>query len=562
MILVSFLFLAIRPAVHAQLVETNIAKGKATFGDVAFNAPTSRGVDGIDGTVDPGNWTHADYPNSAVPYPGEVDVAPNPYWEVDLGSAYDLTKIQLVDRVDCCDPHRLNGSTITLFDEAGSPIGSSILVDGLATNNPAETAVMDFNNAGAGWTGVARIRIDGLASNQYFQFSEFRAFSMQPAALPNAALGATVTTSGPTWPNQGAEKITDGDLTTQSHPQAELGTLGFTYSIDLGKEYQLEEILIHNRADGCCPERLSNYRVSLHDDDGSGLPGALVWTADVRTDGSNSGSNGIDRLTPDLDADGVFKGRHIMVENLSDDPYSPQIAELEALTLDEIPVPRVNLALGAVAGYFDAGGVGVPTWNGLPASNVTDGSKGSISHPLDEISDGYYLEIDLGSMQSVGTVEVTGRLDACCVDRLEDAKLELLDDGKNVVFSQIMSGQVTTTQVFEAPGGATAQFVRITNANGASYGPQIADVMVYAPSGDQQLIVELESALPSSGMVTLTFNSASGATYLISASSSLEDGSWAEIIDSVASQGELTSITITDTAGIGQPRRFYRVERE
>ncbi|YCM43969.1 discoidin domain-containing protein [Verrucomicrobiaceae bacterium 227] len=556
------LMLAIPAMASAQLEEVNVALSKPTFGDVAFGASTGRGNDGIDGTSDSGNWTHADYPTSAVPYPGEIAVAPNPYWEVDFGEEFDLTRIQLVDRVDCCDPQRLNGSTITLFDALGNEIGTPISVEGLAVSNPANTAVVDFDNGGAGWTGVARIRIDGLATNQYFQFSEFRAFSMQIPPLPNAALGATVTASGPTWSGQGPEKITDGDLENQSHPLADAGTLGFTYTVDLGQVFRLEEILIYNRADGCCPGRLSNYRVSLHDDDGNGLPGDAVWTADLRTDGSHSGTSGVDSLTAELDPDGVFSGQYIVVENLSDSEYNPQIAELQALTLDAVPEPLVNYAKDALAGYFNGDGVSVEAWGPSPASNVTDGQKGTHSHPLDELSTGYYLEIDMGEVVSVGSVEVTGRLDACCTDRLEDALLELLDADKQVVHSQVMAGQVTTSQIFELSGSSDARFVRITNSNGTGYGPQVAEVRVFAPVGDKNIVVQVQSVDPSTGMVSLAFNSAAGKTYAIFGSSTLQEGNWAGIVDNVASQGEETVSSFKDTFAIGETRRFYRIERE
>ncbi|MDA7888485.1 discoidin domain-containing protein [Akkermansiaceae bacterium] len=556
--LIPSLLIAIFPQAMGQLVEVNVAELKPTFGDTAYGAPTSRGNDGIDGIGDSMNWTHANYPTSGVPYPGEVDVAPNPYWQVDLGGSFDLTRIQLVDRVGCCDPQRLNGSTITLFDDVGGAIGSPVLVDGLALSNPAETAVVDFDNGGAGWTGVAAIRIDGLTANQYFQFSEFRAFSLQPQ---NAALGAVVTASGPTWGGQGPENMTDGSYLTQSHPQADFGTLGFTYSIDLGQPFNLEALHIVNRS-GCCPERLSNYRVSLHDDDGAGLPGALVWTADVRTDGSHSGQGGIDRLTDDMDADGVFTGRHIVIENLSDEAYNPQIAEVEALTLDELLERPVNFAQGALAGFFNSVGTPVGAWNGDPASKVTDGLKGTFSHPLDQVSADYYLEIDMGSLVTVGSVAVTGRSDACCLDRLENARLELLDEGMNVVFSQVMAGQVSATQTFEIAGSVGARFVRIHNTNGAGYGPQVAEVEIFAPAGSDELVAEIESVVPASGEVTLSFNSVLGVNYVIFSSATLEEGSWLEVADSVDSEGSVTTTTVIDSFGIGAARRYYRIERE
>jgi hypothetical protein len=554
----SFFFLI--PLANAEMAEVNVAQAKPTFGDTAFNAPTSRGNDGIDGTTNAGNWTHADFPTSAVPYPGETVPAPNPYWQVDLGESFDLTRLELVDRVDCCDPSRLNGSTITLFDVNGIAIGAPIAIEGLPASNPAETATLEFDNGGAGWTGVSAIRIDGAPTNQYLQFSEFRAFSLQEV-LNNVALNAPVVASGPTWGGQGPGRINDGSPTTQSHP-ADGPTLGFTYSIDFGADYPLEEIVILNRSDGCCPERLTNYRVSLHLDDGAGAPGAMVWTADLRTDGSNSGVSGRDTLTPDLDPDGTMTGRHLVIENLSDDPYNPQIAEVEALTAVELPEGPENLALGAAAQFYDSFGSPVPSWGGFPASFTTDGIRSTVSHPLDQATADYYLEVDMGEMKPVGTVAVTGRTDNCCPDRLEDARLELLDAESNVVFSTVMTGQVTTTQDFLLPGTVMARYVRITNANGTGYGPQVGEIEVYGAAASNELTVSLDSVDPSTGAMSLSFNSSPGQTYAVFGSSSLEEDSWAGVIDNVSSQGETTIISFTDPFAVGVAQRFYRVERE
>ena len=337
----TLLCLALSPILtNAQLVSTNVALFKPTAGDSAFGAPTARGNDGTDGAGDAGNWTHADYPTSAVPYPGEFDLAPNPFWQVDLQGSFDLTRIEIVDRVGCCDPNRLNVSTITLFDDTMTQVGDPVLVDDLFPASFADEATLTFDNNTLGWSNVAHIRVDGDEFNQYFQFSEFRAFSDQQPGLPNAALGREVTASAATWGGQPPANITDGDFNTQSHPLADFDTLGFTYTVDLDQTYNLETLLIYNRRQAnCCPERLTNYRVSLHDDDGTGAPGAPLWKADIRTDFSDSGVGGIDTLTADLDPAGTFAGQFIVVENLSDDPYNPQIAEIEALTRDAVIPP-------------------------------------------------------------------------------------------------------------------------------------------------------------------------------------------------------------------------------
>ncbi|MCA9201160.1 MAG: lamin tail domain-containing protein, partial [Planctomycetales bacterium] len=144
----------------------------------------------------------------------------------------------------------------------------------------------------------------------------------------NIAVGAQAVASGPLWTGFVPERIVDGDRTTISHPASPVRT--FEYSINLGEESQFDRIEIYNRADGCCPERLTNYRVSIHDDD-EGEIGPAVWSADIRTDGSNSGARGVDVITPELDPTGDFGGQHIVIAKIEENStnYWPQIAEVE-----------------------------------------------------------------------------------------------------------------------------------------------------------------------------------------------------------------------------------------
>jgi len=382
------------------------------------------------------------------------------------------------------------------------------------------------------------------------------------SAQVNAALGALVTSSAATYGGQVAANLTDGNLANQSHPLAEFDTLGFTYTVDLGQAFNLDEIVLWNRT-GCCPERLSNYRVSIHPDDGAGMPAPAVWTTDVRTDGSNSGDAGSDSLTGDLDPDGTFAGRFITVENLSNEAYNPQIAELQAFTNDEVPEPPVNLALNAPAGFFTAEDLAVEAYGGLPASNATDGVSATITHPADMVSADYYLAVDLGSETVIGSIAITGRIfrDECCPERLEDATLELLDDGLNLVSSQVLAGQVTTTQTIEFPAAPSARYIRVVNSNGADYGPQIGEIEVYAPVGPGTPFTITAFATDTvTGDASLTFNSNPGASYSVFGSNSM-GAFWAEINDSVPSDGEETTYDFTDLELIGQPRRFYQVRR-
>jgi len=151
---------------------------------------------------------------------------------------------------------------------------------------------------------------------------------MTAADVVNLALNQPVDASGPSWGTFTPALLTDGNPQTFSHPLAGSDTEGFYYEVDLGGTFTLDHILLRNRADGCCPERLSNYDVEIYGDR-EGETGDLNWSARLRADGSHSGAGGVDTVTGGLDADGRFAGRFLRIVNRSNAPYSPQVAEVE-----------------------------------------------------------------------------------------------------------------------------------------------------------------------------------------------------------------------------------------
>ena len=144
----------------------------------------------------------------------------------------------------------------------------------------------------------------------------------------NLALDKPVATSGPTYSGLLASALTDGDPATFSHPLASAGTLNYYFEIDLGRSYKIDRILIRNRNDGCCPERLTRYGVELYADQGGEL-GVLNWTVTLRANNSNSGVGGVDTLRATNSAAGSFQGRFVRIVNRSGSGYNPQLAEVE-----------------------------------------------------------------------------------------------------------------------------------------------------------------------------------------------------------------------------------------
>ncbi len=334
--------LAAVPAADAAIAYTtgsvNVALGKPTAGDTAFSAPTSRGNDGVNGNADNNNWTHADYPTSATPYPGEAANAPNPYWEVDLQGSFDLDNIVLTDRVGCCDPSRLDGSIITFFGAGGAIVGTHTLTGVLGSGGQS----FDLNNGGAGWMGVERVRIDGVNAGtpiQYFQFSEFEAFSLlsTPINWAQGAVGSFYNSSGTavnSWfgaPNN-VTRITDGNASDNSldHPQDQ-ASAGYYYEVDLGQELFVDSFDLTGRV-GCCQDRLEDFTIEIFDANHT-LTNTIPVSGQV-TSTANFGA-------------GDVRGQYFRITNSNGANYGPQIAELEVYG---VMVPEPSAALLSLAG--------------------------------------------------------------------------------------------------------------------------------------------------------------------------------------------------------------------
>src|SRR6266536_4226941 len=136
------------------------------------------------------------------------------------------------------------------------------------------------------------------------------------AVLVNVALDAPAYVNGPLYNSDAIARLTDGLRNQQIHSGV-TPPAGFAYWIDLGKSYTLTSIKIWPRQDGLSPERLSNVRVSVHNDDGLDNIGDEVWHADLFTDGSNPGStNGAMVTVLAGMGSGTFAGRWVKLTAL------------------------------------------------------------------------------------------------------------------------------------------------------------------------------------------------------------------------------------------------------
>lgn len=331
-------------------------------------------------------------------------------------------------------------------------------------------------------------------------------FTISARAQINAALGKPVITSNSnstspnTWSSNNATynaaKLTDGNLATFSHPDAMTTTRGFNYDINLGRPYVLERLRIFNRNDGCCSDRMTNFRVSILADNGSGVPvQPALWTAIIRPPGTgNSGSGGIDEVLPSADPVGTFTGQWIRLENISGMAYNVQVAEVQAISFDGAAAP--NLALFRAASFKTNTHTVAPTYAGFPATNITDGNVLSFSYP-DTLSApallDYYYEVDLQSTHPLGRIVLFGRGDGCCQERLSNFRVALFADNAGVPGAQVWSADLHTGGTWPPTGGGetitadmgsgtfTGRFIRVINRSSIADNPQIGEIEAYRP---------------------------------------------------------------------------------
>ena len=311
-------------------------------------------------------------------------------------------------------------------------------------------------------------------------------FLVTSARAQNVAQGKPITASAATWDGLPAGNAVDGNVGTITHPLAASGTTGFYYQVDLGGEFAPHHLAIVNRGDGCCPERLTNYQVTLYAD-GGGAPGAVLWQATIRGDGSNSGIGGTDTVFANASTNPAhqFRGRYVRVTNLSGAAYNPQVAEIQVWMLSA----NGNLAAGRPVISSGA------TYPGYPAANLTDTNRLSpgFSHPADGATLGYYYQTDLGTSYALNRIVLYNRND-CCPERLSNYRVTIYADAAGAPGTVNWQADIHTDGSDSGAGGAdtilksastnpahvfNGRFIRVTNLGGIPYNPQIAELEAY-----------------------------------------------------------------------------------
>lgn len=262
-------------------------------------------------------------------------------YDLDLGKNFAVQEIRIYPRQDNCCPERLRQLHVSVRNDSnGSPggevWGTDLLTDGSnAGSAPGGVLIVKLPSAQTGrWVQI--LSLENPVPDYALQMTELEVLADVPPSDVNRAFNTLATTSQPLYVNRNPAALVDGNRGI-ADPQVLHGpetiTAPYFYNINLGITVKLNRIVIWARQDACCPERLTNYRVSVHPNN-NGQPGAAVWQANVRTDGTNPGSDpgSKDVLLANLDPAGTFEGHWIHIESLENPvpSYSLQMVEVEA----------------------------------------------------------------------------------------------------------------------------------------------------------------------------------------------------------------------------------------
>jgi YD repeat-containing protein len=391
---------------------TNLALNKPATqsSDPGWGGPASKAVDG---NTD-GNWA-----NGSVTHTGLDAQA---WWQVDLGGPQSVQSVEVWNRTDSFGD-RLTNFKVLLLDSNQAVVATTIVPGQAGT--PSAVAI----------SGTARYVKVQLVGSNYLSLAEVKVWGIPPT---NLALNKTaIQSSDPGWGGPASKAVdgnTDGNWANGSVTHTGLDAQAW-WQVDLGGPQSVQSVEVWNRTDSF-GDRLSNFNVLLLDSNQ-----AVVASATV------SGQAG----TPSTVAVSG-SARYVKV----------QLNGTNYLSLAEVKVwaapatPPSNLALNKPATQSSD-----PGWGG-PASKAVDGNidgdwaHASVSHT--DLNPQAWWQVDLGSPQSIQTVDVFNRTD-CCSNRLTNFNVILLDANQAVVASVNVPGQAGTPTT--VPISGTARYVKV-----------------------------------------------------------------------------------------------------
>jgi len=329
------------------------------------------------------------------------------------------------------------------------------------------------------------------------------------AEIVNVAPEATPAANAPLWGGRSIWQLNNGATWDTFHGDTALPA-GFAYFLDLGQPYSIHELRLYPRQDGCCPDRLSNLRVSVHQDDGAGAIGVEVWGADLFTDGSNPGSAPGTVVKVTLPS--AQTGRWVQIKSLADPVPNDALQMTELEVMAEVPAAEVNRALGTVVTANQ------PLYGSFDPANLVDVNRTTLVHGSTAINPGFAYTIHLGVTVTFSRILVYPRQDGMVPERLTNYRVSIHRDHQGQIGDEVWKADLHTdgsnagaepgtrevlTAELDPQGQFKGQWIRILSLDDpvADYALQIADVKAFGvPEGAATLLISKQPADATAGL--------------------------------------------------------------
>jgi hypothetical protein len=461
----------------------NLARqGTAAQSSTAHGGVAARGIDGGLGTSYSRDKTTT-----------HTNANPFNWWEVDLGGTFALSQIDLYSRGDCCTPLRLGDFRVNVLDAPGGTVvhsqhfagsvpintmqsfavpagttGGAVRVQIVGENGGANDGL---NNAGNGTLSLREVVVHGTANvangtNLARQFGGATQSSTRSGSGGNAAQFAI---DGNTNGAFGGGSVTHTN--SQASPW---------WRVDLNSTFGIDNVVIYERTDSCCNQRLNNFTLSVLDATMTPVYSTVVP--------GNVPTKSYYAIPPGTD------GQFVQIQMNGTSSRTLELAEVQVFGGALQNVARNPRAVASQSSTRIGGGGNEARF---AVDGITDGvfNNGSVTHTLTQ--DNAWWEVGLGGTYVLEDVILFNRAD-CCGARLSNFRLSVLAEGTET-FGQnyyVGSGSVPQGGSLRVglPGDTYGDTVRVRILGRSNNGEgvlSLAEVQVYGAQVPEPATVTL-----------------------------------------------------------------------
>ncbi|MEX2185715.1 MAG: lamin tail domain-containing protein [Pirellulales bacterium] len=416
-----------------QLDLVNVAPG-GTATQSTTNAAFTANL-AIDGNN--GNFTHT------------LGADSNPTWQLILNGSYDVAEIVINNRTSCC-LSRLRDIRVTIRDAADTTdrfvsdllnpenvLGGGLLDVG-PTSITLDLVALTGGTVDGGIIRITRVPDPDLSGSggggnadeaAVLSLAEVQVLAVASETMSNLALAGAATQST-TNGAFAASLAVDGNLGNFTH------TLSTdpnpTWQVNLGGTFDLDNIVIRNRGDGCCQSRLRDIRVTIRDaaDTTDLFVSELLNPENILGNHTTAGpatlSLDLVALTGSHVSGGIVRVSRIPDPDNSGVGGVGTADEGAVLSLGEVQV--FGLAPASTAENVAAGKPVIQsTTNAAYGPELAvDGNLGNFTHTAAGDPDPTW-ELDLTAPHEISRIVVRNRGDGCCQSRLRDITVDVLE---------------------------------------------------------------------------------------------------------------------------------------